>query len=159
MEKVLSKDDVVHIMSTKLKLVRVERGLSQEKMAEVLGLSKKTLVQIEKGRIPAGWTVCIAAAALFPESEIVQSSFGGHPLEVIQALVFTDGGQVLRPQEKTLGGKVWWTLEKQLGTFRLQRNIISGHYRILDTHDFRWLSSFDRDFMLGTLAELAGKFK
>lgn len=159
MKKVLSKEDVIDIMSTKLKLVRVERGLSQEKMAEVLGLSKKTLVQVEKGRIPASWTTCIAAAALFPTSDTLQSSFGGHPLDVIQALVLTDRMQVLRPQEKTLGGKVWWTLEKQMGTFRLQRNIISGHYRILDSQDYRWLSSFDREFMLDNLVELAAKIK
>ena len=38
-----------------LKLVRTEYGLTQEKMADVLGISKKSLVESEKGRRPLGW--------------------------------------------------------------------------------------------------------
>ena len=34
----------------RVKLVRAEFDLTQEKMALLLGLSKKTLVEIEKGR-------------------------------------------------------------------------------------------------------------
>lgn len=148
----MTKDDLVKIISSKLKLIRVELDFSQEKMADILGLSKKTLVQIEKGRILANWPVCIAVCSLFRDSEIIQSALGGDPMEVIIAL--SELGTVCR-KEKTWGGKVWWKVEKSIGRFRMQKNIISGHYRILDDEEYRWLSSFNREFMLDTLKKLS----
>ena len=46
-------------------------------MAAVLGISKKTLVEIEKGRSSLGWTGAAAFAAIFRESGILQAQFGG----------------------------------------------------------------------------------
>lgn len=148
---ITSRDEMVRAVSSKIKLVRVERGFSQEKMADVLGISKKTLVQIEKERISCGWTVCVAVCSLFRESEVLQSSLGGDPLEVVQAI---SDVRTVGPKEKTWGGKVWWKTEKQAGGFCLQRNIVSGHYRILDKENYRWCSSFDRAYMLETLRQL-----
>jgi len=147
-----SMEGLVRIISSKLKLVRVEQGFSQVKMAEILGLSKKTLVQIEKERILSGWTVCVAVCALFRQSEVLQTTMGGDPLEVVQAL---SDIKTVGPREKTWGGKVWWKMEKRKGRFRLQKNTVSGHYRILDEDNYRWCSSFDREFMLETLSQLA----
>lgn len=57
----MDRDTFVDLMNHQLKLVRTEYGLTQEAMARALGLSKKTLVEIEKGRSSlAGW----GAAAL-----------------------------------------------------------------------------------------------
>ncbi|WP_406565370.1 helix-turn-helix domain-containing protein [Bacillus solitudinis] len=39
---------VIELISDKLKLIRTEQGFTQDKMAEFLGISKKTLVQIER---------------------------------------------------------------------------------------------------------------
>ena len=149
-----SMEGLVRIISSKLKLVRVEQGFSQVKMSEILGLSKKTLVQIEKERILSGWTVCVAVCALFRQSEVLQTTVGGDPLEVVQAL---SDIKTVGPREKTWGGKVWWRLEKREGRFRLQKNTVSGHYRILDEENYRWCSSFDREFMLETLSQLANQ--
>ena len=66
-----------------MKLIRTESGYSQELMADILGISKKTLVQIEKGRITGGWTVVVAVCALFKESEIIQNTFAGDPLDIL----------------------------------------------------------------------------
>lgn len=150
-DQAMTKDDLVQLVSSKLKVIRAENDLSQEKMADLLGLSKKTLVQIEKGRVPASWSVSIAVCSLFRESEVLQSACGGNPFEVIEALM--DIGSVCR-KEKTLGGKIWWKIEKQMGKFRLQRNVISGHYRILDDEDYRWCSSFDREHIMMILKEV-----
>lgn len=150
-DQAMTKDDLVQLVSSKLKVIRAENDLSQEKMADLLGLSKKTLVQIEKGRVPASWSVSIAVCSLFRESEVLQSACGGNPFEVIEALM--DIGSVCR-NEKTLGGKIWWKIEKQMGKFRLQRNVISGHYRILDDEDYRWCSSFDREHIMMILKEV-----
>lgn len=51
----MDRDTFVDLMNHQLKLVRTEYGLTQEAMARALGLSKKTLVEIEKGRSSLGW--------------------------------------------------------------------------------------------------------
>ncbi len=150
-DQAMTKDHLIQLVSQKLKIIRAENDLSQEKMADLLGLSKKTLVQIEKGRALANWSVCIAVCSLFRESEVLQSACGGNPFEVVEALM--DIGSPSR-KEKTLGGKIWWKVEKQMGRFRLQRNVISGHYRILDDDDYRWCSSFNRDHIMNILKEI-----
>ncbi|RCK09687.1 hypothetical protein DT075_36260 [Bacillus licheniformis] len=56
-------------------------------MANVLGMSKKTLVQIEKGRSAAGWAHVVAVCALFRNSEVLQAVLGDEPLEVVETKV------------------------------------------------------------------------
>jgi hypothetical protein len=42
----------------------------------------------------------------------------------------------------TLGGAVFWTEVKSKNGWRLQQNDVTGHYRILDCHDWRqWSGS------------------
>ena len=128
------------MISDKMKLIRIEKGYTQDKMADILGVSKKTLVQIEKGRISAGWTVSIAVCALFRDSDILQAALGSDPIEVVE-IIAHEG--ITRPKGKTMGGKVWWKELEKKGSFRLQQNVISQHYRILDEENYRWYSSFD----------------
>ena len=52
----MTRDEVVAVVNSKLKLVRTEYGLTQDKMAVILGISKKSLVESEKGRRSLGWT-------------------------------------------------------------------------------------------------------
>ena len=44
-----------------------------------------------------------------------------------------------------MGGRVWWKEIKIKGDYRLQQNIISQHYRILDGKNYRWYSSFEEE--------------
>ena len=44
----MDKQEFIELVNSKLKLIRVESNLSQDKMSEIIGLSKKTLVEIEK---------------------------------------------------------------------------------------------------------------
>jgi len=53
-----------------------------------------------------------------------------------------------------MGGKVWWKEIESLGDFRLQQNVISNHYRILDDENYRWFSTFDIDEARKRLKEL-----
>ncbi|MCP3761538.1 helix-turn-helix domain-containing protein [Domibacillus sp. A3M-37] len=137
----MKKDNVIDVVSSKFKLIRTERGYTQDKMAEVIGLSKKTLVQIEKERILAGWTTTAAVCALFRDSDILQSALGGDPVEIAELAAHDT---ITRPQrDKTMGGRVWWReLDHQNG-FRLQQNMISGHYRVLDADAYRLFSTYD----------------
>ena len=136
----MNRDDVIILISEKLKLVRIENDFTQEQMAEILGISKKTLVQIEKHRISAGWTTSVAVCALFRESNILQNTFGGDPLDVIE---LTAHDLIIRPKERTMGGYIWWrNLEEHEG-YKLQQNVLSQHFRILDKENYRLFSSFD----------------
>jgi DNA-binding XRE family transcriptional regulator len=136
----MDKDYAIIIVSDKLKLIRTETNYTQDKMSEILGISKKTLVQIEKGRILCGWSTCIAVCALFRESSILINAFGGDPLDAIELLAHNS---IIAPKEKTLGGHVWWRNIEKNEKYRLQQNILSLHYRILDKNDFRLISSLD----------------
>ena len=136
----MERNEFIGKADEKLKLVRTEYDFNQERMAEILGISKKTLVQIEKGRSSLGWTGAVALCAIFERSEILEAAFGGAAAELIMTLAFRDSEP---DYPKTMGGKIWWkTLEESNGN-KIQQNIVSQHYRILDPFDRRVFSSFE----------------
>ncbi len=141
----MDREYAINLISEKVKLIRTEADYTQDKMAHILGISKKTLVQIEKGRITTGWTTCIAVCALFRESSILQNSLGGDPLDVIELLAHDID---ILPQEKTLGGHVWWRNVKKTEYYKLQQNILTQHFRIINEEDYRLISSFDESSIL-----------
>ena len=136
----MNREQLNILISEKLKLIRTEKNLTQDQMSDLLGLSKKTLVQIEKGRIKTGWTTAVAVCALCRDSSILQHELGGDPLEVVD-LIANNG--TLQPKEKTMGGYIWWKNLSEWQGYRLQQNVISHHFRILDTDNYRLLSTFD----------------
>jgi DNA-binding XRE family transcriptional regulator len=136
----VTREEIIIKLSEKLRLIRTEAGYTQDKMAEVIGVSKKTLVQIEKGRVLASWSTVVATCALFRESETIQFLFGNEPLEVLETIARE--GMDYR-KEKTLGGKIWWREISRKNGYILQQNILSQHYRILDEEHFRIYSSVD----------------
>ncbi|MRH42364.1 helix-turn-helix domain-containing protein [Aquibacillus halophilus] len=89
---------IVHV-SEKLKLIRVERGYTQEMMSSILGISKKTLVQIEKKRARANWTTVIAICALFNDSDVLHSVFGRDVFQLIKTIAHH---QLEQPEKKDL---------------------------------------------------------
>jgi DNA-binding XRE family transcriptional regulator len=147
----MTKAEFIKKVDEKLKLIRIESDYTQDKMAEILGISKKTLIQIEKGRSTLGWSGAVVLCTIFRNSEVLELTFGGHPQDIILTLAFTD----YEGKEKTLGGKVWWSNIEAKDRFRVQQNIISGHYRILDKQDRRICSSFDYEYIKKRLQELA----
>src|SRR4051794_5405873 len=141
-------------VSEKLRLIRTEAGYTQDKMAEIIGVSKKTLVQIEKGRVLAGWSTVVSICALFRETETVQFLFGNEPLEVLET-VAREGIDYRRM--KTLGGRIWWKDLSRKNDFILQQNILSKHFRILDNKNHRIYSSFDEKMTKARFKELTKK--
>ena len=137
-------------MNSKIKLIRTEFDLTQEKMAEAIGLSKKTLVEIEKGRNSLSWSAAVAASVIFADSTILSDAFGGDTSDLVKVIAL-DGMDAKLP-EKTMGGRVWWQDIKESKGYRIQQNIISRHYRILDAEDRRFFSTFDKK-------EIEDKFK
>ncbi|MGI8315398.1 helix-turn-helix transcriptional regulator [Halobacillus mangrovi] len=150
----MDKEQLREQVSQKMKLIRVEYGYTQNRMAEVLGLSKKTLVQIEKERTMAGWTTVVAVCALFQQSEVLKGVLGDAPLEIVETMAHY---QLDGPVGRTMGGKVWWNLIAESEDYILQQNVISQHYRILDRDYQRWFSSFDQMEASNRFEELSKK--
>ena len=136
----MNRDEIIMQVSEKLRLIRTEAGYTQDKMAEIIGVSKKTLVQIEKGRVLANWSTVVSICALFRETETVQFLFGNEPLEVLET-VAREGIDFRKM--KTFGGRIWWRVVSKKNGFILQQNILSKHFRILDEKNYRIFSSFD----------------
>ncbi|WP_285767402.1 helix-turn-helix transcriptional regulator [Peribacillus sp. SI8-4] len=147
----MERGEFIRLISEKMKLVRTEQNFSQDKMSEILGISKKTLVQIEKRRMEANWTTVVAFCALFNHSQLLISTIGDDPVDFVRLIASKNGGT---PKEKTMGGKIWWKEIDYRGDFRLQQNLISNHYRILDQYDYRWHSSFAKEESISRLIEL-----
>ena len=136
------REDFVATCDLKLRLVRTEADLTQEEMAYALGISKKTLVDIEKGRRSLGWTSAAALCAVFPRSDVLSSAFGGSPQEMIPGLART--GPVVPPQD----GNPWWETVASNGRFIIEQNVISQHYRLLTRDRTRIAASFDIDDLI-----------
>ena len=139
-------------MDHHLKLVRTEFGCTQEVMARMLGISKKTLVEIEKGRSSLGWTGAVAFVTLFGESQVLNGLLGGDAQDMMRAMAFAERSKLCAekapmlyhsPFSKTMGGHIWWRVVEERENCRIQQNIISQHYRALDHQDHRICYSFD----------------
>lgn len=145
----MDKKQFISVCESKLKLIRTEYGFSQDKMAVALGISKKTLVEIEKGRSSLGWTGSVALCAVFSGSDIIDSTFGGKASEIIKTLAF-DGDP--KHMETTSGG-VWWQTIRQNRRYTIQQNIISQHYRLVTADGERIASSFELDDLIELFKE------
>lgn len=147
----MKKQEFADKISGLAKLVRTEYGLTQEEMAAILGVSKKTLVETEKQRRKLGWTESVALVSIFAQSQVLQNSLGGDPTDMLGALAFADV-EVSYPA--TMGGKVWWRLILDYRGYKIQQNSISQHYRLLNPQNQRLLSSFNYDEVLHYLMSL-----
>jgi DNA-binding XRE family transcriptional regulator len=147
----MTKDELIQKVSEKVKLIRTEYDFTQDKMAEILGLSKKTLVEIEKGRSSLTWSGAIAVAVLFNQSQIMQLILGDDSLEIIKTIAFTHYQEDL---PETMGGKIWWRVVNEQNGYIIQQNIVSQHYRLLDSQNRRICSSTDLAYVHKRLAEM-----
>ncbi|WP_026570091.1 MULTISPECIES: helix-turn-helix transcriptional regulator [Sediminibacillus] len=147
----MNKTILSNQISSKIKLIRVERNYTQDKMAAILGISKKTLVQIEKGRTVANWTTTTAICALFRNSEVIRNMLGGDVLEVIETIAHTS---IEEPHGILTEDKVWWNNLSERNGYVLQQNVISQHYRIVDPDKQRWYSSTDKEAALAKFGQV-----
>jgi len=135
----MEKKQFIQLMDEKIKLIRTEYGLSQDKMAAILGISKKTLIEIEKNRKSLGWTNSVALASIFSDSTILRDAIGGGISDFIIALAFKN---IEVDYPKTWGGKIWWNTITENNGYRIQQNMFSRHYRLLNSENLRMYASF-----------------
>ena len=150
----ITKKEFIKKINLIAKDIRKEYNLTQDEMSEIIGISKKTLVQSEKGRRSLGWTECLAIITIFCRSQILQDSLGGDPREIVQALAF-ENSKISYPLVKP--ESYWWSdLSKKEG-FKIQQNIINKHYRLITSKNELIISSFDYEEIIDYLNILLKK--
>ncbi len=138
----MDRDEFIAICNNKLKFVRTEFSFSQEKMALMLGISKKTLVEIEKGRSSLGWSGSVVLCSVFCQSQILNDTFNTSPQEIIHMIAFEKSEPDYRQANTT---RIWWKTILENDKYIIEQNIVSQHYRLL-THDCKVVaSSFNID--------------
>jgi DNA-binding XRE family transcriptional regulator len=147
----MTRLEFIKKVDEKVRLIRTEIGYTQDKMAEILGISKKTLVQVEKERSSLGWSVAIAVCVIFKNSEILELTFGGDIEDIIISLSFPDNETWHIP---TLGGRIWWKDIETKNGYTIQQNMISNHYRILSSSCRRICYSFELEYIRKRFKEI-----
>lgn len=137
----MNKTDFCLNVQSILEGLRKDVGMTLEEMALTIGVSKKTLIQIEKERNKLKWPEAVTFVTIFIEHELVKSVFGDEVIEIIQSIAIQ---KPPRRQLKTMGGESWWKTTKEKDGFRLQQHKISRHYRILDTENYRIYFSYSK---------------
>jgi len=130
----VNKTEFCKMVQNILEDIRKNENMTLEEMALTIGLSKKTLIQIEKNRSLLKWPEAVTFVTIFNETELVKSIFGDEILDIIQSIA------ILKPprrQLKTFGGESWWKTLIHKEGFRLQQHKISRHLRILDQENYR----------------------
>ena len=138
----MKRDEFIKACDSNLKAVRTEFSFNQEKMAYVLGLSKKTLVEIEKGRSSLGWSGSVTLCSLFDKSSVLAEVFKGSAISLIHEIAFEDSEPDYRRANTT---RVWWHTVTEKNGFIIEQNIFSQHYRLVAPDNSILASSFDLD--------------
>lgn len=130
----MDKNKLCLLISERLDQIRFENGFSQEVMADAIGVSKKTYIQLEKKRVLIGWAEAVTVCLLFQESKVIRDTFGEDIIEILQVIALQ---KVQKRQLPTMGGAIWWRVIKKEKELTLQQHKLSSHYRILDQNNYR----------------------
>ena len=63
-----NKDEIMSKMAENLMLLRNKLGLKQSELASKVGVSRQTLLEVEKKRRPMSWNTFVALIAVFREN-------------------------------------------------------------------------------------------
>ncbi|MFY3793252.1 helix-turn-helix transcriptional regulator [Ureibacillus sp. MALMAid1270] len=148
----MDRDVLIQLTSENVKLVRLENNYSIDKMAEMIGITRKHLLKIEKGKAIANWPITIAICTLFRDSRTLKRVLGGDPLDLID---MSTKYMPIFPQDKTFGGNVLWKNIEEFHGFRLQQNIVTRHFRIIDNENYRLISTSEEDFAMEKWKDLS----
>ncbi len=136
----MNEKELIEILSSKIKLVRSEFNYNQDEMANILGVSKKTIVQIEKERQLASWTIIVTFASLFRDSTIIQRELGEEDIVYFLQTVARKNID-LKDKQKWMNQSLWKVIDERNG-YILQRHVITHYYRIINQLGQRLFSSF-----------------
>lgn len=63
------KEELIEIMRNELPVLRVRLGISQERVAEIIGISRQTYNAIETGKREMTWPIFLSMVAFFQNNE------------------------------------------------------------------------------------------
>lgn len=121
----MTRESFIALCDRKEKLVRNELGYSQEKMSALLGVSKKTLVEIEKWRSSLGWQGAVTLCTLFQNTRGITLTFGSDIPALLRAL--TEDAAYLQPVESPYAT---WVPILELNGKTIEQNAASQLYRL-----------------------------
>lgn len=91
MQNNLDRDKYTALMSQNLQILRVKVNLSQENLANLLGVTRQTVSAIETGQRTMSWTVFLALFLLFlnnKESKQLMIALGIYTKEISNYINF-----------------------------------------------------------------------
>jgi DNA-binding XRE family transcriptional regulator len=150
----MTKNEFCQLVQEQLKDLRKEFDLRQDVMADTIGVSKKTYIQLEKARVRLKWAETVSVVTVFKDSQVINDLFGSDVCEIVQAIALQ---KMPRRQFITMGGKVWWNTLHEASGFTLQQHKISKHFRILDADDYRVYFSILKEDAWDRLNRYLGK--
>ncbi len=121
----MTRESFIDQCNRKEKLVRNELGYSQEKMSALLGISKKTLVEIEKWRASLGWQGAVTLATLFQHTREITLAFGNDVPSLVRAM--TENAAYLPPITSPYSK---WGQVLQIDGAVIEQNNASQLYRL-----------------------------
>jgi len=87
----ISRNELIDKISKEFINIRKEAKLTQDDIANILGISKNTIVSVEKNGKPLSWAVVMATVLLFSQTTPIMDILNGvSPLEVITHCAFLD---------------------------------------------------------------------
>lgn len=89
---IIKRKDLIEKISKGLNNIRKEAKLTQDEMANILGISKNTIINAEKNEKQLSWAVVIAILVLFNQTTYVKSIIGEEKsaIEIISKCAFLD---------------------------------------------------------------------
>lgn len=148
----MNETELRTLLSPKFKIIRAEFNYTQDEMANMLGVSKKTLVQIEKGRTIASWPVVVTLVALFRDSQILQQELGDE--DVVQIIQTISRKSVEYKKYQSVNQNIWWSKIDEKNGYILQKNKVTNHYQIVDQFFEKQYSTFDKNDAQNYLEQL-----
>lgn len=124
----LEKEEFISKATSIIKEVRLSMSLSQNVMSELIGISKKTYVQIEMHRRRLSWPEAVSFCSCFKNNKIVLGIFKEDPTSIAENLTKDE----IDSFEKNCPKSYWWIEVSHGKEFFIHQNIITGQYKIVD---------------------------
>lgn len=139
----LEREIFIAKVSSVVKDVRIESSISQETMAYILGMSKKTYVQVELKRRKLSWSETVTFCCLFKQSPTIVKHIGDNLLSNIATIA----SEEIEALSKTHSKSFWWNEIIRDSKSYILQNIITGQYKVFNNQDEEIFTTFSLDYI------------
>lgn len=89
----ISRNSLIQVVSESFIDIRKEKNLTQVEMANILSISKNTIVRIERKHSRLSWSTVIAILLLFSDTKVIKRILNDRqPIELITKFSFLENG-------------------------------------------------------------------